>query len=249
MKISVVSYLNSKPFIHGIEKKPSPDWDVTLDIPSECARKLISGEAQVGLVPVAALPSIPGYKIITPYCIGAKGKVDSVKLYSHVPVEQITKVILDYQSRTSVALVKILARELWKIHPEWTAGSAGFESQASGTTAVVVIGDRTFSMNGSYTFEYDLSEGWQQLTGLPFVFAVWVLSGSLSMEDASSISSFEQQFSEALKYGIEHIDKVIQENESRYPETDVRKYLTQSISYELSAEKREAIQLFLHKLA
>jgi chorismate dehydratase len=249
MKISVVSYLNSKPFIRGIEKNPSPDWNVTLDIPSECARKLISGEAEVGLVPVAVLPLIKGHRIITPYCIGANGKVDSVKLYSHVPVEQITKVILDYQSRTSVALVKILARELWKINPEWTAGSAGFETMAEGTTAVVVIGDRTFSMNGSYTFEYDLSEAWQQLTGLPFVFAVWTLSGSLSVENATMLNEFENRFSAALNYGLTHMDEVIAENQQRYPDVNVRKYLTQSISYDLTAEKREAIRLFLHKLA
>lgn len=249
MKISVVSYLNSRPFIYGLEKNPSPDWNVSLDIPSECARKLISGEADIGLVPVAALRSLPDYHIISPYCIGANGKVDSVKLYANVPVTDLTKVILDYQSRTSVALAQVLARELWKIHPEWIGGGPGFETQVDGTTGVVVIGDRTFSMNGSYTYEYDLSEAWQQLTGLPFVFAVWACSGAQDAVRSEQLEQFEKQFTEALRYGLSHLDEVIAVQQAHYPDVDVRTYLTRRISYDLTAEKRKAIALFLDKLA
>ncbi|HTF05926.1 MAG TPA: menaquinone biosynthesis protein, partial [Bacteroidia bacterium] len=175
-----MSYLNSKPFIYGLEKLPPKDCELSLDIPSECARKLLSGEVEIGLVPVAVLKSMPQYHIISDYCIGAVGKVDSVKLYSEVPLEKIDEVLLDYQSRTSVALVKILAKELWKINPRWSPAQEGFETEISGTKAAVIIGDRTFSLpgpkdssRGKYSYEYDLSEAWFTLTGLPFVFAVW----------------------------------------------------------------------------
>ena len=242
MKISVVSYLNSKPFIHGLEQHPVPGAEISLDIPSECARKLITGEANVGLIPVAALRSISDYRIITPFCIGAEGKVDSVKMYSQVPLDQITRVVLDYQSRTSVALVRILAKELWKIQPEWIGGSTGYEQEISGTQAAVVIGDRTFSLNGTYNFEYDLSEAWHTLTGLPFVFAVWISRGEVSPD-------FEQTFSAALAEGLASMETVISTNQALYPGVDVRHYLTRSISYALTDKKREAIALFLHKLA
>lgn len=242
MKISVVSYLNSKPFIYGMEHKPSPEWTITRDIPSECARKLIAGEADVGLVPVAALRSIPDYKIISPYCIGANGKVDSVKLYSHVPVKEIRKVILDYQSKTSVALVKILAKELWKIEPEWIAGEEGFEKNIEGTTAAVVIGDRTFSLNGNFEHEYDLSESWYELTRLPFAFAVWASRKEFSAES-------ELRFAAALEYGISHITEVVEFNQPYYPHTDIKSYLTERISYRLTPEMRKGMELFLHKLA
>jgi chorismate dehydratase len=242
MKISVVSYLNSKPFIYGLENNPSPEWNVSLDIPSECARKLIAGEADLGLIPVAALLSLPGYRIVSPYCIGAVGKVDSVKLYSHVPVEKIERVLLDYQSRTSVNLVQVLAREWWKIAPEWIPAQTGFESHISGTTAAVVIGDRTFAINGTYPYEYDLSEGWQLLTGLPFVFAVW--AARRKMEAAE-----EEKFSTALRYGLANIDEVVKKNAAQYPGVDVNGYLTRSISYNLDLEKRKAIELFLMKIA
>lgn len=242
MKISVVSYLNSKPFLFGLHEKSSPDWNISLDIPSDCARKLISGEADLGLVPVAALKAIPDYKIVSPYCISADGPVDSVKLYSQVPVQQVKKVVLDYQSRTSVALAQILARELWKITPEFVAGKEGYETEIDGDTAVVVIGDRTFAMNGKYIHEYDLSVGWKELTKLPFVFAVWASKTALATSDEMKITA-------ALAHGLANISTVVDQNQPKYPGTDVRKYLTQSISYHLSPEKRKAIELFLNKLA
>jgi chorismate dehydratase len=241
MKISVVSYLNSKPFIYGLDKNPNPDWEISLDIPSECARKLQSGEADLGLVPVASLAALKEYHIVSDYCIGAVGKVDSVKLYSEVPVEKIETILLDYQSRTSVNLVQVLARELWKISPAWTNSTDGFESKIGGTIAGVVIGDRTFSMNGKFAYEYDLSEGWQQLTGLPFVFAVWASVKRLSPET-------EATFSTALRHGIANISEVVKTSAAHYPGVDVDEYLNRCISYDLNTEKRKAIELFLLKL-
>lgn len=242
MRISVVSYLNSKPFIYGLEKNPNPDWNISLDIPAECARKLIAGEADLGLIPVAALLSIPEYKIVSPYCISANGKVDSVKLYSEVPLEEIQNVLLDYQSRTSVNLVQILARELWKISPTWKPAEPGFESKVSGTTAAVVIGDRTFSLNGKHIYEYDLAECWLQHTGLPFVFAVWASRVKVSPE-------FEEIFSSALRHGLANVAEVVKINAAHYPGVDIERYLTQSINYRLDHEKEKAIDLFLLKMS
>lgn len=241
MKISIVSYLNSKPFIYGLDKNPSPEWNVSLDMPSECARKLIDGEADLGLIPVAALKAIPGYNIISPYCIGAVGKVDSVKLYSEVPLEKIETVLLDYQSRTSVNLVQVLARDHWKISPKWENASPGYESQVTGTTAAVIIGDRTFSLHGKYKHEYDLAEHWQQLTQLPFVFAVWASRKKISSE-------MEETFTTALRHGLANIDEVAKLNASQYPGVDIHSYLTRSISYRLDADKEKAIELFLLKM-
>jgi chorismate dehydratase len=241
MKISVVSYLNSKPFIRGLETLAEEDFTYSLDIPSVCAKKLLNDEVDIGLIPVAVLRDIPNYQIISKYCIGAVGKVDSVKLYSHVPLEKITHITLDYHSRTSVALVRVLARELWKINPIWEPATEGYEQHVSGTHAAVIIGDRTFAINGTFPYEYDLAEGWEQLTGLPFVFAVWASKKPLD-------PTLENKFSEALEKGIAQIQNVVEENSRIYPGVDVNKYLTQSISYPLDTAKREALQLFLSKL-
>ena len=129
IKLSVVSYLNSKPFIFGLEKPWMKEHiELELDIPSVCAMKLLTGKVDVGLVPIAILPELKEYHLLTDYCIGANGDVNSVLLVSQVPLESISRVLLDYQSRTSVLLTRVLAKRFWKINPEWEAAEADYES-------------------------------------------------------------------------------------------------------------------------
>jgi chorismate dehydratase len=240
IKISVVSYLNSKPFLFGIEQADiRKQIDLQLDIPSTCAHKLTDNQVDIGLVPVAVIPSLKQHFIISDYCIGAIGKVSSVMLYSEVPLTAIKQVLLDYQSRTSVTLVKVLANEYWHISPEWVDASEHFENQIKGTTAAVIIGDRTFGLEDKYAYVYDLSEEWQKFTKLPFVFACWVANKKLD-------TVFIAEFNEALKYGIDHRDALIQELKANTAyKTDVEKYLKSSISYTYDSDKKRALSLFL----
>lgn len=240
IKLSVVSYLNSKPFIDGLEKDAiMNDIELQLDIPSVCAQKLIEGKVDIGLIPVAVIPLLKEKYIISDYCIGAEGKVASVCLYSQMPLNEIKEILLDYQSRTSVTLVKVLAQQLWKINPQWTKAEANFEDKVEGTTAAVIIGDRTFGLENKYTYTYDLSEEWQKLTGLPFVFACWVANKPLP-------EAFLERFNSALKTGLNNRPNLIShlKAEKKYP-TDIDFYLNHSISYTLDAPKKKALELFL----
>lgn len=242
LRISAVSYLNTRPFLYGLRRANLPDVSISVDIPAECARKLRSGEADIGLVPVAAIPSLPKAHILLGWCIGAIGAVESVMLYSEVPLHEIQTILLDYQSRTSVNLARVLAAEYWNIKPTWQAAQPGFETQIGGTTAGVVIGDRTFTLNGTHRYEYDLSAEWQKLTGLPFVFAAWVSTVELN-------NDFVRAFTEALGTGMQHMDEVVKEAENDYPGFDIHHYLTACISYPLTDEKQQALEMFLKKLA
>ncbi len=240
IKISVVSYLNSKPFLFGIEHSEiRKQIDLQLDIPSVCARKLIENQVDIGLVPVAIIPSLKQHFIISDYCIGAVGKVSSVMLYSQVPLNAIKQVLLDYQSRTSVTLVKVLAKEYWHISPEWVPATEHFEDQIKDTTAAVIIGDRTFGLEEKYAYVYDLSGEWQKFTKLPFVFACWVANKELS-------KAFITEFNTALKYGIDHRGTLIEElRAAKIYKTDVENYLKNSISYNYDSDKKRALTLFL----
>ncbi|HET6228170.1 MAG TPA: menaquinone biosynthesis protein [Bacteroidia bacterium] len=240
VKISAVSYLNSKPFLFGIEHSEIREKiDLQLDMPSICARKLIDNQVDIGLVPVAVIPKLKQHFIISDYCIGAVGKVSSVMLYSEVPLQEIKQVLLDYQSRTSVKLVKVLAQEYWHISPEWINASENFENQIKGTTAAVIIGDRTFGLNDNYPYAYDLSEEWQKFTKLPFVFACWISNKELP-------DAFVTEFNKALKYGIEHRTELISQlKASTSYKTDVENYLKNSISYTYDSDKKQALSLFL----
>jgi chorismate dehydratase len=242
IKVSAVSFANALPMVYGITHAPNrPQIDLSLDIPYEGARKLIAGECDMALMPVGAIRHLPYYEILPGYCVGAENLVRTVRLFSEVPVEEVETICLDHQSRTSVVLVKILAKYLWKIYPTWKNTTSGYEQRAiAGKTAAVVIGDKVFSVENKYTYSYDLAFEWIKYTGNPFVFAVWVTTSPLD-------PTFIRQFNEAIAFGIEHVRDAI----DQFPENpditkvSLEKYLRENISYPLDTAKMRGMHLFM----
>ena len=114
IRVSAISYLNSIPFVYGLENSPlQSEIELSLDIPSECAKKLLENKVDIGLVPVAIIPQLKFSEIIGPYCIGANGPVESVCLFSQVPLNDIEEIQLDFHSKTSVQLVQLLSKKYW----------------------------------------------------------------------------------------------------------------------------------------
>ena len=237
IKVSAVSYANSYPFIHGLRNHAIiDDLDLQLDTPADCARKLIAGEVDLGLVPVAIIPQMKESYIISDCCIGSEGAVETVCLFSEVALGDIEEVILDYQSRTSVQLVQLLAEKHWNIMPKWQQADADFINKITGRTAGVVIGDRAFPLRSRFPVVKDLSEEWKNLTGLPFVFACWVSNRPLSPE-------FVLRFQEALNLGLQNRTDAIYAMATSDFETLVR-YVNEVISYKLDDKKLQALKLF-----
>lgn len=287
MRITAVSYLNTLPFIYGIEQRvaasssaPSADgrWEVrllaggdialSLRVPAVCAADAIAGKTDIALVPVAAIPLIPDFRIagpdsarftpqiITNYCIGAEGAVETVVLLSDTPLADIRRIYLDAHSRTSVQLVRVLAREHWHISPRWVdfadctstvAMSAGKGRGLEYGEAMVAIGDKVFGLRAThdYAYCYDLAGEWHDFTGgLPFVFAAWVACTEAGLE-------YAPRFNEALAYGVEHIAESISGTVNRSRDFDfplAYRYLTQSIKFDLDDRKRLAMRLFWEKI-
>ena len=243
VRISAVSYLNSVPFVSGLKGEDfAGQVELSLDNPAECAEKLLSGKVDIGLVPVAILSKIAEYQIVGDYCIGATGPVSSVMLYSEVPLTEIKTIELDYQSRTSVNLARVLTKFYWKINPTFLNAAVGYETQLTGDHAGVVIGDRTFALNNKYKYTYDLSKEWYEFTGLPFVFACWVSLKPVSKD-------FEQKFNLALKSGLSQIPGLAADLQKTGKfQTDILQYFTHYIQYELSDEKRKGLTTFLNYL-
>ena len=236
--------MNTIPLVYGIEQDKTllSQIELSKDIPSECARKLIEKEVDLGLVPVAIIPKLKESHIISDYCIGASGKVKSVLLVSDVPFQEIKEIYLDYQSRTSVNLCKVLCREHWKISPQYLNSEAGFEKKIEGKTAGIIIGDRTFYLEKEFTYQYDLAEEWQKLTGLPFVFAAWVSNKKLP-------ENFIELFNNALKKGLATTQEAVaQYNAQGISKRELNEYLTKYIDFELTSNKREALALYLSKI-
>ncbi|HIX53783.1 MAG TPA: menaquinone biosynthesis protein [Candidatus Sphingobacterium stercoripullorum] len=234
IKVSAVSYTNTLPFIRGIKKAQLEDlMELSVDYPSQCAAKVISGEADLGIIPVAGLLDIKTPHLITDYCIGSDGTVNSVFLFSKVPVSEIKTLRLDYQSRTSNGLARILLAYYWKQEVELVSDDREVD-------AYVLIGDRTFGKKNSENYVYDLGYYWKELTGLPFAYAVWVSIKELDPE-------FVDRFNKALKQGVAECDEVIDSLEKR-EDFDFYDYFYKYLDFDLNDGKRKAIEKYLELL-
>lgn len=210
------------------------------EYPSKIADMLVEGSIDVGLVPVAIIPKLKEWHILPGYCIGAEGDVASVCLFSEVPLEQVDKILLDYQSRTSVNLCKVLLKHYWKKEMKLEDGGKDFREHIKGTTAGVVIGDRALEQRKISPYIYDLAGTWKKMTGLPFVFAAWIANKKLPDE-------FITLFTGANADGLNNLDAVIAENP--YNIYNLETYYTKNISYTLTQEKMEGLKKFLALLA
>ena len=200
---------------------------------------LLDDEIDMGLVPVAVIPRMREFYINGDYCIGSNGAVASVCLFSESPIEKVEKVLLDYQSRTSVQLARVLLREYWKVDPELIGAGKDFRDHIKGTTAGVVIGDRALEQRKISPYIYDLGEAWKALTDLSFVFAAWISNKPLD-------PAFITEFDEANRRGLLQIDKVVAENP--YPIFSLHDYFTKHLDYRLDAPKRKGLEKFLEYL-
>jgi len=241
-RIGAVSYLNTRPLLLGMEQYPFKNSiDLIKSYPAKIAQDLLDDTIDIGLVPVAIMPLLTNPQIISKYVIGSEGEVASVALFSQVPMEQIERVYLDDQSRTSVALAKVLLAQYWKREVEFIPATEGYMDHISGTTAGVIIGDRALASLSRFNHIYDLGLAWKQYTGLPFVFAAWIANKPIPAE-------FMEAFDAANEYGLLHLEEVIAlipANEQVY---DLHKYYTQNISYMLTPDKREGMERFLEAL-
>ncbi|HVG40421.1 MAG TPA: menaquinone biosynthesis protein [Chitinophagaceae bacterium] len=241
IKVAAVSYLNTKPLLYGINHHPVlNEIHLTENYPAIIAQLLVEDKIDMGLIPVAIIHKLKEWHIVGDYCIGSDGPVASVCIFSEMPMDEIKKIYLDYQSKTSVKLAQILIKEYWKKEVEWMdATGEDYRKEIIGTTAGVVIGDRALEQRLKSSYIYDLGEAWKHYTGLPFVFAAWISNKQLPLE-------FIGKFNEANAMGLQQISKVIIENP--FSAYDLDTYYTQNISYELTDKKKEGLEVFLNAM-
>jgi len=241
MKVGAVSYLNTKPLLFGIERSAELMQQIELitDYPSKIAKQLIDDEIDVGLIPVAAIPFMKEHFIVSDYCIGAENDVASVCLFSDVELDKIETILLDYQSRTSVNLCKVLLKNHWKKDIVLEDAKPDFINEIKGTTAAVLIGDRALQQRKKSKYIYDLAGEWKAFSGLPFVFAAWISNKKLSAD-------FIELFNKKNAEGVNNIDAVLQTVHCDF--YDLKTYYTENISYKLTEEKLKGMNLFLELL-
>jgi len=228
-RIALVEYLNTIPFSEGLRLSGlDQQMDVLPVSPAECASLFKEGKVDISLCPVGALEDMPPYEVCGDFCIGADGDVETVVLLSHVPIHKIEKVRLDKNSRTSNKLVQILADRYWQTNWKYY-----FDENEKQPLSCVMIGDKVFEQKKQYPYRNDLAGEWKAMTGLPMVFAVWIVRPGIPNEVI-------QEMDMAFKLGIDFV----RSPESVIPEWQ-KKYLLNNISYGLDLRKREGMQLFL----
>ena len=242
ISVIAVEYLNTALFVRGLrDLKQQGLITLSLNNPAFCAENLRNGIAQVGLVPVAAIPELKPDSVFSKYCIGAKGPVHTVRLLSNKPLKELKTILLDSHSRTSARLVELLAKKYWGIEVSFKHAEAGFEKgEHSDDTGILVIGDKVFAIEDQFSYSLDLADEWTKWTGMPFVFAVWV-----SMIPIDDI--WIEHFNQALSMGLKYKDEIASEFSLRpgFEGVDVQKYLTTHISYSFEEDKKKGMKMFL----
>ncbi len=238
--IVAVEYLNTLPFIRGLEALSDQSWFRLIRAhPSDCVRIMKERKADIGLIPVAAIPELGKVEVFSPYCIGANGRVDTVGIISDVPLDETERIYLDYQSRTSVELCKLLIRDFWQLEEiDLVEAQPGYEEEIAGRTAGLLIGDRVFEMRRRKRYYYDLGEAWKEWTGWSFAFALWVMRPGVGKD-------IRKKVNEAFEIGMQQLAELSEEYRSFFPERI--RYFERSISYPFDEEKQKAVALFLEK--
>lgn len=237
-RIGAVSYLNTKPLVHGLDSL-ADQCVITYDLPSRLADQLAAGLLDVALIPSIEAATNPEYTIVSDACIGCRGPVWSVKLLSHQAPENITSLALDEGSRTSAALTKILLAERHSVRPEIQQLGINDDWRRVKTDAVLVIGDRAMSANHEpFPYSWDLGEVWHQWTGLPFVFAMWTARNSIHLDHLDNL------LTQCRDQGLSQIQAIADRNAEPYNLTieQSRKYLEHHLKFTLGAEEKTALE-------
>jgi len=238
IKVGAVSYLNASPLVYGVNGSEilKDEMEIVEEYPSKLVQMLIDDQIDVGLVSTGCIPFLKTPHIVSDYVVAATGDVASVCLFGQVPMEEIDTVLLDYQSKTSVNLCKVLMKFYWKKDVKFVLTREEFADQIKGKTAGVIIGDRALKQRPNFPYIYDFAREWTAFTGKPFVFAAWIANKELPQD-------FMVRFNEANSHWAQYIDQIIAEHP--FPAYDLKHYFTYNINYEATPEMKEGLELFL----
>lgn len=234
LRIGSVSFINTKPLVYGLEN--AQDIDLHLAVPSKLLDGLRRRDFDVALLPVIDYQRMDGVRIIPAGGIASDGPTLTVRLFSQTPIGQMRCLACDDDSHTSVALARIILCERYGIQPR-------FDPQCR--EAKLLIGDKVVCEEpAGYEHQLDLGQAWKEMTGLPFVFAIWMARSDVELGDLPA------RLEQSKRDGLNHIDQIIERYAAPrgWPMELARQYLTRILQYDITERHLEAIRLF-HTLA
>ena len=245
VRVGAVNYLNTKPLVHELTEL-APEADLTYDYPSRLADDLVAGKLDVALIPSIEFFQDPTYTIVSDACIGCRGPVWSVKLFSRVPLAQIHTLALDEGSRTSVALVRILLERRYGIQPRLEALPLGASATDTRADAVLLIGDRAIhEPSEEFVAVWDLGDQWCRWAELPFVFAMWVA------RSGTDLQGLDVALSAARDAGVNQIWRIAERESAAIGLSDEQcyRYLRNNLHFYLGSREYRGLELFYQQAA
>jgi chorismate dehydratase len=240
LRLGAVSYLNTKPLVYGLDAHPD-QFDVRFDVPAKCAELLHEGKVDLGLIPAIEYQR-GDYAIVPGIAIASHGEVATVAVFTRKPMAAVETLALDLSSRTSVALTRVLCAKHWKIAPKLTPAAPDLDAMLQKADAALVIGDPAFEIDPAKhgVTKVDLGAEWKALTGLPFVYAMWVgRPGAASPEQCRILQ-------EARDRGVEHLQDIAKQMSGGDSGLEQRAltYLRDNLKFDLGAPEQAGLRKF-----
>lgn len=259
--MAAISFLNPAPLLWNFEHEPAAPtlrqhYDVHYTLPSQCAAQLASGEADLGLIPIAALPPLPEVRVVPGCTVASLHAVRSIQLVLKpgVTLGGVRTVAADAASRSSAAYVRVLLREFYGNKPALQTQPADLQAMLQTHDAALLIGDPALlaleARDSSGKFAdctwVDVATLWRKHTGLPWVAAVWAVRPEALARCGLSAGELTADLIASRNEGLRHVDALVQHWVPRLalPEHTVRTYLTENIHYLLDDECLSSIQHF-----
>ncbi|MCK4871414.1 MAG: menaquinone biosynthesis protein [Phycisphaerales bacterium] len=254
-RVGCVSYLNTLPLIDGLDRLAN--LSLSYSVPSALLGRLLAGEIDLGLISTIdyQLARKP-LRLVGAGMIGCDGPTLTVRVYSAVPADQITTVHVDRESHTSVALMRIILREMHGRDVdiiEFDARQRRTEGRGDPQPeTMLLIGDKVVTDSpptGRYSHQLDLGEAWHALTGLPFVYAVWMCRDDLDEKQARQIATAAAVLDRQRRHNVERIDQLLARSAvpRGWPIDLARAYLTDMLRFAVGQRERQAIEVFFDK--
>jgi len=274
LRISIVEYLNTAPLVWGFTEGPLVGkYDLSFTLPSQCAEALRHAEADIAIIPAIEYQRIENLVVLPGMAVASRGEVRSILVVAKKPIELAKKIALDTSSRSSAALVRLLARDFWKISPEFIDAAPEPREMLKFADAALVIGDPALRISlkmealnskpvgdGSCcqgdiedmpvpgyetVFIYDVAYQWQEMTGQPCVLAIWAARREAITQEV--IADFEA----SKRYGMERLREIAEAASIKLdlPPRALERYLTDNIDYDLNEENLAGLRLYFEKAA
>jgi chorismate dehydratase len=252
VRVGVVSFLNTLPLIDGLERLDG--LQLQHSVPSLLLDQLVAGEVDLALCSSIDYQRSPHPLAIVPVgLLGCDGPTLTVRLYSAQPLDRIGEVHCDTDSHTSIALLQVLLKEMYGIAPGMIDYNArehvARNRPVDWPETMLLIGDKVVSDSPPavrYPHQLDLGAAWRELTGLPFVFAIWM---SRADADPQHIRTAAMALDYQRRHNRERIDRMIHHRAGQrgWPVDLARDYLNDKLVYEVSERRIAGLELFFDK--